>query len=108
VHSHPSDLTDFISAFGAQAERIPQCNIPPKRKSQKMKSEKDSLATLSNNQANAFLAMPEDFEITRDDDEIFHGQSSDKLLKGADAECERKPAKRSTATEPDNASKSRN
>ena len=70
-----------------------------------MMSQKDSLATLSKNQANSYLAMPEDFEITRDDDEIYHGQSSDKLLKQADAECERRPSKRSVATEPGNAGK---
>ena len=72
-----------------------------------MKSQKDSLATLSKNQANSYLAQPEDFEIIRDDDKIYHGQSSDKLLKLADAECERHPSKRSTATEPGNASPSK-
>jgi hypothetical protein len=72
-----------------------------------MKSEKDSLATLSTNQANSYLAMPGDFEITRDDDEVFHGQMSNKLLKQGDTDCERKPAKSSTATEPGNASKPR-
>ena len=72
-----------------------------------MKSQKDSLATLSKAQANPYLAAAEDFEIVRDDDEIYHGQSSDKLLKQADAECERRPSRRSTATEPGNASPSK-
>jgi PHD/YefM family antitoxin component YafN of YafNO toxin-antitoxin module len=72
-----------------------------------MKSEKDSLVTLSKNQQNAYLAQPEDFEITRDEDEIYHGQSSENLLKKADAECGRRPSKRSIAMEPGNASPSK-
>jgi hypothetical protein len=72
-----------------------------------MKSQKDSLATLSTNQADPYLCDPNSWEIIRDDDEIYHGQSSDKLLKQADAECGRRTSKRSTATEPGNASPSK-
>lgn len=72
-----------------------------------MKSQKDSLAILSPEQSNPYLCDPNSWEIIRDDDEIYHGQSSDKLLKQADAECGRRPSKRSTATEPGNASPSK-
>ena len=64
-----------------------------------MKSQKNELAVLEKNQANCYLALPGDFEITRDDDEIFHGQRSDMLQKRADAACSRQPSKRSPATE---------
>lgn len=54
---------------------------------------KNELATLSRQQQNPYTAVPEDFEIIRDDDEVFHGQRSDKLQKQSDAECNRKPGK---------------
>ena len=52
--------------------------------------EKDTLATLSQQQSNPFLAKPEDFEIVREDDEVFHGQRSDALQRESDKECNRK------------------
>ena len=70
-----------------------------------MTTQKNELAALSPQQSNPYTAMPEDFEIIRDDDEVFHGQRSDKLQKQADAECERKPTKRSVATEASDARK---
>jgi hypothetical protein len=42
---------------------------------------KNELVTLSRNQANPGLAQPLDFEIVSDDDEVFHGQRSDALIK---------------------------
>jgi hypothetical protein len=54
---------------------------------------------MSAEQKNPYLAAPEDFPITRDDDQVFTGQASDKLLKQADAECERRLTKRTPATE---------
>jgi hypothetical protein len=79
----------------------------PSKKEIQMKSQKDSLVTLSKAQANPYLCDPNLWEIIRDDDEAFHGQMSDKLLKQADAECGRRPPKRTTATEPGNASPSK-
>jgi hypothetical protein len=64
-----------------------------------MTDQKNSLATLSPSQSDTFLCDPNSWEITRDDDETFHGQSSDKLLKEAEAECERRPSKRSVTTD---------
>ena len=49
-----------------------------------MKTEKDQLVSQTKQQANPYTAMPEDFEIVRDDDEVFHGQRSDELQKQAD------------------------
>jgi hypothetical protein len=46
-----------------------------------MNSQKNGLATLSRQQENPGLAQPSEFEITRDDDEIFTGRCSDELLK---------------------------
>jgi len=63
-----------------------------------------SLCEMSAEQKNPYLAAPEDFEIIRDDDEVFHGQRSDRLQKHADRESNRKPGKRSPATEPGDAS----
>lgn len=72
----------------------------------KNQNQKNELATLGPNQSNPYAAVPEDFDIIRDDDEAFHGQSSDKLLKQADAECERRPMRSSRATEPSDAAPS--
>ncbi len=49
-----------------------------------MKTEKDQLVSQTKQQSNPYTARPEDFEIMRDDDEIFHGQRSDELLKQTD------------------------
>jgi hypothetical protein len=70
-----------------------------------MTSDKNSLCDLSREQSNPFLCDPNSWEIVRDDDEIFHGQRSDKLQKESDAECKRKPAKRSLPTEASDAGK---
>lgn len=72
-----------------------------------MTSQKNSLATLSREQSDTYLCDPNSWEIIRDDDRVFHGQRSDKLQKQADRESNRKPAKRSPATEPDDAAKPR-
>ncbi len=56
-----------------------------------MKKEKDQLATLSRAQENPGLAQPLDFEIVRDDDEIFHGQTSGALIKQSE-KCRGKSA----------------
>lgn len=86
-----------------------------------MTEQKNSLATLSRNQANTYLAVPEDFEIGRADEFSTdyvpgHGQCGknekeyDRLLKAADAPTVNKSSfgeKRSRATEPGNASKPR-
>jgi len=72
-----------------------------------MKTDKNELATLSPQQSNPYTAMPEDFEIVRDDDKVFHGQRSDKLQKQSDAVCKRRPSKRSVATEASDAGKPR-
>jgi hypothetical protein len=72
-----------------------------------MKNEKNKLATLSRCQSNPYTAAPEDFQVIRDDDEIFHGQQNDKLQKQADAECNRRPTKRRPATEPSDAAPSK-
>lgn len=65
-----------------------------------MKNQKNELATLSPQQSNPYTAMPEDFEIIRDDDEVFHGQRSDELQKQADSRGKSSlGAKRSPATE---------
>lgn len=61
--------------------------------------QKNELATLSREQSNPYLALPEDFEILRDSDSVFHAQRSDAIQKQSDAECNRKPNKRSVATE---------
>jgi hypothetical protein len=71
-----------------------------------MNNEKNQLATLSPSQSNPYTAMPEDFEIVRDDDEIFTGQRSDKLQKLSEAQCKRSPSKRSPATETSDAAPS--
>ena len=64
-----------------------------------MTEQKNSLATLSREQSNAYLCDPNSWEIVRDDDKIFHGQRSDKLQKQANTTANRKPSKRSRATE---------
>ena len=71
-----------------------------------MKTGKNELATLSPQQSNPYTAMPEDFEIIRDGDKVFHGQRSDKLQKQSETESKRKPAKHTPApaTEPGDAS----
>lgn len=46
-----------------------------------MNKEKDTLVPMSKNQLSPGLAQPLDFEIVGDDDEIFHGQRSDALIK---------------------------
>jgi hypothetical protein len=71
-----------------------------------MENQKNKLSMLSPQQSNPYTATPEDFEIIQDDDEIFHGQRSDKLQKQSDAECRRRPSKRSVATEASDARKS--
>jgi hypothetical protein len=71
-----------------------------------MKNQKNELATLSKSQQDCYLARPEEFEITRDDEEIFHGQSSDKLVKQTDAHGKSKfGAPRLPATEASDAGK---
>jgi hypothetical protein len=72
-----------------------------------MKPEKNQLVEQSPVQANPYLCDPNDWEIVRDDDEVFHAQRSDELQKEADAECNRNPGKRSVATEPGDANKPR-
>ncbi len=42
---------------------------------------KDGPIELTPQQSNPYTAQPTDFEIVRDDDEIFHGQRSDALIK---------------------------
>ena len=56
-----------------------------------MKNEKDRLIDLSENQTNPYKAQGVDFEIVRDDDEIFHGQTSDALIKQSE-KCRGKSA----------------
>jgi len=70
-----------------------------------MTDQKNSLATLSPEQSNPYLCDPNSWEIVRDGDAVFHGQSSDKLLKQAASDCERKPTKRRVATETSDAGK---
>jgi hypothetical protein len=72
-----------------------------------MTNQKDSLATLSCEQSNPYLCDPNSFEIIVDDDEVFHGQRSDKLQKQSDAECKRHATKRSRATETSDAAPSK-
>jgi hypothetical protein len=45
-----------------------------------MKNQKDQLIEQTDEQANPYLCDPNSWEVVRDDDEIFHGQRSDKLL----------------------------
>jgi len=84
-----------------------------------MKTERNTLATLSRNQGNAYLAMPEDFEVGRADEFAAsyvpgHGQCGanekeyGELLKQADAPTVNKCSfgeKRSRATESSDAGK---
>lgn len=67
-----------------------------------MKSQKNTLATLSPQQSNPYTASPLDFEVVRDGEEHFHGQHSDKLLKQGN----KRRSKPSPATEPSDAGKS--
>lgn len=70
------------------------------------KATSSSLCEMSAEQKNPYLARPEDFEVTRDDDEIFHGQSSDKLVKQTDRHGKSKfGAPRLPATETSDADK---
>jgi hypothetical protein len=71
-----------------------------------MTNQKNSLATLSREQSNPYLCDPNSWEIVRDGNKVFTGQSSEQLRKQADAECNRRPAKRSTATEVNDAAPS--
>ncbi len=70
-----------------------------------MKSEKNELATLSPQQSNCFTAVPEDFEITRESDEVGHGQMSDALLAQAGKVSHRRPTKTWRPTEASDAGK---
>jgi hypothetical protein len=42
---------------------------------------KEGPIKLTPQQSNPYTAQPTDFDIVRDDDEIFHGQASDALIK---------------------------
>jgi hypothetical protein len=69
--------------------------------------EKNELCEMSPEQQNPYLCDPNSFEIIRDNDEVFHGQRSDKLQKLSNAECERHATKRSRATETSDAAPSK-
>ncbi len=49
-----------------------------------MTTDKDKLCVQTDSQRDPFRAMPEDFQIVRDDDEVFHGQDNAKLRKQDD------------------------
>jgi hypothetical protein len=72
----------------------------------KLKMEqKDELATLSPQRTNPYAAKPEDFEIIRDDDKVFHGQRSDSLQKECDKAMYRNFAVTHRSKEVDDANK---
>jgi len=56
-----------------------------------MSKERNELVHQTKQQANPFTAQPTDFEIVRDDDEVFHGQRSDALIKQSE-KCRGKSA----------------
>jgi len=45
-----------------------------------MSKERNELVHQTKQQANPYTAQPTDFEVARDDDEVFHGQRSEALI----------------------------
>ena len=52
--------------------------------------EKDTLVPQTDEQRDTYRALPEQFEIVRDGDAVFHGQRSDEIQKASDSDCGRK------------------
>lgn len=50
----------------------------------------DELVTQTDAQRDPGRCKAEDWTVIRDDDEAFHGQSSDEIQRASDAECGRK------------------